>query len=138
MGKTKTKKFRGSMTHGRGKKAGRGAGLRGGRGMAGINKHRVVTKILMERASGKPYWGRVGFKRFQSQANEVINVGRLEERFPGQSEVDLTAAGVDKLLGAGSIASAVTVTVESASPSATRKIEAAGGKVVTPGGDAEA
>lgn len=137
MARTKTKKFRGSMTHGRGKKAGRGAGLRGGRGMAGINKHKVVTKILMEKASGKPYWGRIGFKRFQSKANEVINVGRLEELFPGQTEVDLAAAGFDKLLGAGALKGAVTITVGEASPSAVEKVEAAGGKVIlADGGDA--
>lgn len=138
MVKNKTKKFRGSMTHGRGKKAGRGAGLRGGRGMAGINKHKVVTKILIERATGKPYWGRVGFKRPQSvvKANTVVNVGRLAEDFPGQSEIDLGAAGIDKLLGAGNVGTALKVTVAQASPSAIGKIEAAGGSVtVTEAGD---
>lgn len=131
MGKTKTKKFRGSMTHGRGKKAGRGAGLRGGRGMAGINKHRVIQKIFIERATNKPYWGRVGFKRPQhlAKANEVTNVGRLDGEYPGQDTIDLTAAGIDKLLGAGSIDRAVTVKVAEASASAVEKIEAAGGKV---------
>ena len=35
---SRTKKMRGSRTHGRGAKAGRGAGLTGGRGMAGLAK----------------------------------------------------------------------------------------------------
>ena len=43
---TKANKHRGrNRYHGRGKKAGRGAGKRGGRGNAGINKHRVMTRI---------------------------------------------------------------------------------------------
>ena len=43
---SRTNKFRGrSRYHGRGKKAGRGAGLRGGRGNAGINKHRLMTRL---------------------------------------------------------------------------------------------
>ena len=43
---TKANKHRGrNRYHGRGKKAGRGAGKRGGRGNAGMNKHRVMTRI---------------------------------------------------------------------------------------------
>ena len=43
---SRTNKFRGrSRYHGRGKKAGRGAGKRGGRGNAGLNKHKVMTRI---------------------------------------------------------------------------------------------
>lgn len=136
MAKTKTKKFRGSMTHGRGKKAGRGAGLKGGRGNAGMNKHRFISRLFIERETNKPYWGRVGFKRNTPEKKElnVTNVGRLEELFPGQTEIDLTSAGYDKLLGAGTVRSAVTVTVPTATDSAVQKIEEAGGKVVLPGG----
>lgn len=131
MGKTKTKKFRGSMTHGRGKKAGRGSGLRGGRGNAGMNKHKFVARLFIERETNKPYWGRVGFKRHPIAGDTVVaNVGRLEELFPGQTEIDLTSAGFEKLLGAGQVRSALTVTVASATDSAVAKIEEAGGKVV--------
>lgn len=135
MAKSKTKKFRGSMTHGRGKKAGRGSGLRGGRGMAGMNKHRFVSRVFIERETGKPYWGRVGFKRHPMKGDTAVtNVGRLEELFPGQTEIDLTEAGFEKLLGAGTIRSAVTVTVPEATGSAVAKVEEAGGKVVVAGG----
>jgi len=137
MAKTKTKKFRGKMTHGRGKKAGRGAGLRGGRGNAGLHKHRYATTVIWEK-NGYRHFGRVGFKRHTTlvSAKEVTNVGRLEENFPGQTTIDLTAAGVDKLLGAGSVSKALTVTVAEATDSAVAKIEAAGGKVtVTAGAD---
>jgi len=132
LAKTKTKKFRGSATNGRGKKAGRGAGLRGGRGNAGLHKHRYATTVIWEN-QGYRHFGRVGFKRHPSisKANIVINVGRLEERFPGLTEIDLTAAGIDKLLGAGGVAAALTVKVGTASPSAVEKIQAAGGSVET-------
>lgn len=134
MAKTKTKKFRGSMTCGRGKKAGRGSGLRGGRGNAGLHKHRYTTTVMWEN-EGYRHFGRVGFKRHPSlsTAKEVTNVGRLEESFPGETEIDLGANGIDKLLGAGTVRSAVTVTVAEATDSAVAKIEAAGGKVVLTG-----
>ena len=46
---SKANKHRGRCrTHGRGHKAGRGAGKRGGRGNAGMNKHRVMTRIKKE------------------------------------------------------------------------------------------
>ena len=59
----KAKKMRGNHTHGRGKKAGRGAGLAGGRGRAGANKHRYLMLQLLggkhAHMAAKP-WGRIG------------------------------------------------------------------------------
>ena len=43
--------------------------------------------------------------------------------------LDLSAAGISKLLGAGNISLKVNVTVEEASAKAREKIEAAGGSV---------
>ncbi len=37
---SRTRKFRGLRTHGRGIKAGRGAGKQGGRGNAGLHKYK--------------------------------------------------------------------------------------------------
>ena len=57
---TKANKHRGrNRYHGRGKKAGRGAGKRGGRGNAGMNKHRVMTRIKYMPG----HWGMHGFNR---------------------------------------------------------------------------
>src|SRR6266571_3554388 len=42
---SRTRKLRGSRTHGRGKKHGRGAGGRGGTGMAGLHKHKFKWMI---------------------------------------------------------------------------------------------
>ena len=124
---SRTKKFRGYRTHGRGKKSGRGAGIIGGHGKAGYGKT-----------------GKIGFKRPQCmvEANRTINVGELSEqieRFVSMGfakkegdaySVDLTEAGIDKLLGTGNIEVAVNVTVAEASEKAREKVAAAGGSIV--------
>jgi large subunit ribosomal protein L15 len=132
MGKTKTKKFRGGGRHGRGRKAGRGKGLRGGKGNAGLHKHKFATTVKWQ-LEGYFHFGRIGMKPVEVQgvADEVLNVGDLPVKFPGQASIDLGKAGFTKLLGAGDIRSPLQVTVEAASASAIKKIEAAGGKVQT-------
>ncbi|HUR62187.1 MAG TPA: uL15 family ribosomal protein [Candidatus Thermoplasmatota archaeon] len=131
----KAKKMRGNHTHGRGKKAGRGAGLRGGRGRAGANKHRYLMLQVLggkhEHTRAIP-WGRVGFKYRSRDGNpkpEHVNVGDLALRFPGQADIDLAAAGIGKLLGSGAIAHKVSIKVDQASPGAIEKVKAAGGQV---------
>lgn len=132
MVRTKTKKFRGSARHGRGRKAGRGKGLRGGKGNAGLHKHKYATTVKWQ-SEGYYHFGRVGMKpvEVQGEADSVINVGDLALRFPQENAVNLGEHGYTKLLGAGEIGRAVTVTVEAASASAVEKIQAAGGKVTT-------
>jgi len=131
----KAKKMRGNHTHGRGKKAGRGAGLAGGRGRAGANKHRFLMLQILggkhEHMAAKR-WGRVGFKYRSRDGNpkpETVNVGDLALRFPGQAEVDLKAQGIGKLLGSGEISHKVSVKVDHASAGAIEKVKAAGGQV---------
>ena len=130
MAKTKTKKFRGSMTHGRGKKAGRGAGLRGGRGNAGLLKHRYMYM----KKNMPDHFGRHGFKRPPSSVKKVkaINVGELEDLFPGKKDIDLGKEGYSKLLGSGNIKTKIKIKVDSASSKAIEKIEGKGGEVVLP------
>jgi len=115
------------MTHGRGKKAGRGAGLRGGRGNAGLLKHKYMYMLK----NMPDHFGRHGFKRPQSviKRENTINIGQLEERYPGKNEIDLTKAGFDKLLGAGEITTKLKITVNSASEKAIEKIKEKGGEV---------
>ena len=130
------KKYRGrSRTHGAGRKARRGAGLKGGRGRAGANKHRFVQLQILggkhPHLAARPY-GRTGFtSKSRTPADVTINVGDLAERFAGETEVNLTAAGYTKLLGNGAVSSAVTVTVDKATEGAIAKIEAAGGSVTS-------
>ncbi len=118
------------MTHGRGKKAGRGAGLRGGKGNAGLLKHRYMymTKNMPD------HFGRHGFKRPQSiiRRDKIINISELEVRYPDKKVINLTDEGIDKLLGGGKISTKIKVTVNSASEKAIEKIKEQGGEVILP------
>ena len=131
---SRTNKFRGrSRYHGRGKKAGRGAGLRGGRGNAGINKHRLMTRLKYMPG----HWGMHGFNRHPTLRNVHVtcNVCQLEGMVDGKDSINLGELGIDKLLGSGRINAAITVTVAHASASAIKKVEAAGGSVNLEDGD---
>ena len=141
----KNERHRGSRTHGRGKKAGRGAGLRGGRGNAGLNKHNQL-KVKIDNPR---YFGRIGFKRHPSLHDNkgTINVGNIQSDLPkylksgmakkeGKSIIiDLTETDYEKLLGSGVIKTPVTIKVNEATQRAMDKVEAAGGKVEVSGGD---
>ncbi|MDR0334937.1 MAG: 50S ribosomal protein L15 [Methanomassiliicoccaceae archaeon] len=136
---SRTKKFRGLRTHGRGKKAGRGAGIIGGHGNAGLGKHERLHMLKFD----PDHFGRRGFKRPQCvvSANRIINIKEMLEQLERYVElgfakkegsgfaVDLTGAGIDKLLGKGDINIAVIVTVSQISAQARDKIVASGGSV---------
>lgn len=140
MGKKKKSKKRGSREHGRGRKKGRGAGIRGGRGNAGSDAHRR-SKIYKEH--GRDYFGSSGFNRPQKVVEEDVtcNVGDLarlldtleEEGHVEEDEdgftVDLDAAGYDKLLGGGRVHHTLRVHVEDATDKALEKIQDQGGEV---------
>jgi len=137
---SKTSKYRGSRTHGRGKKAGRGAGLRGGRGNAGLHKHKWISTVKYD----PEHFGRHGFKRPQSVVSSkvTINLSDLEQALPrlaeegaavekdGKWSVDLAKLGIDKLLGSGKVTKALVVKVAEASGNAEEKLKAAGGELV--------
>ena len=133
--------MRGSRTHGRGKKHGRGAGGRGGTGNAGLHKHKFKSMIKYD----PDHFGRHGFKRHAMLHKvAVINLEQLSKRVAefeaqghakragGGIEVDLTAAGIDKLLGGGRASSAFKITVAAASEQAKAKVQEAGGQVLLP------
>ena len=138
---SRTSKFRGSRTHGRGKKAGRGAGLRGGRGNAGLHKHKWISIVKY----CPDYFGHHGFKRPQSVVYSKItmNLSEVEQSLPslskdgfaeekgGKWSVDLTKMGVDKLLGSGRISTPLTIKVAEASATAQEKLKEAGGNLIT-------
>jgi len=133
------KKFLGSRTHGRGKKAGRGAGKRGGRGKAGLHKHKYISTVKYF----PDHCGRHGFKRPLSVVGRkiTINLYALDEKLDklikegtikkvkNNYEIDLDELGYDKLIGSGSITKQVKVTIKEATENAISKIEHAGGKV---------
>ena len=139
----KNSRARGSWTHGYGeKKKHRGAGSRGGRGMAGTGKRGDVKKPSIQ--ADKKYFGKHGFKQGKRDVVHAINVSTLVHKLDafvakkiavksGDSyKVDLTKSMYGKLLGAGSATVAMEVSVEQASASAVEKIQAAGGKVNLP------
>ncbi|OGS41745.1 MAG: ribosomal protein L15 [Euryarchaeota archaeon RBG_16_62_10] len=137
---SRTSKFRGSRTHGRGKKAGRGAGLRGGRGNAGMHKHKWISTVKYY----PEHFGHHGFKRPQSvvSGKVTMNLSDVEQSLStlskdgfavekgGRWSVDLSKMGVDKLLGSGRVRTAMDVKVAEASAKAEEKLKVAGGSVV--------
>jgi large subunit ribosomal protein L15 len=138
---SRTHKLRGSRTHGRGKKHGRGAGGRGGHGNAGLHKHKFKWMVKYD----PMHFGRHGFTRHAMiHPVKVINlqelvrrVAELEaeghaKRTASVIEIDLTAAGYDKLLGGGNVGSPLKISVAAASDKARAKVQEAGGQVLLP------
>ena len=80
------------------------------------------------------HFGRHDFKRPQGviKKDKTINVGELEDKFPGKKDIDLEKEGFDKLLGGGKLNSKLKIKVDSASGKAIEKIKEKGGEVVLP------
>lgn len=136
----KTKSLRGSRTHGYGNtQKHRGAGSRGGVGMAGSKKQKwsFVSKYM------PGYFGIRGFKRAASIVEKVnsINVGYINENLDNfvsngivklennRYIINLTDMGYDKLLGSGKATHLMVITVNKCSKSAAEKVNSAGGVV---------
>jgi len=129
---SRTRKFRGLRTHGRGIKAGRGAGKQGGRGNAGLHKYKSKSMLIY----APDHFGRHGFKRPSAIVARptFLNVGELDSFVPvlesagaltreGETYVaDLAKAGVDRLLGGGSAGRPWKVYVAHASRHAREKV----------------
>ena len=129
---SRTKKFRGLRTHGRGIKAGRGAGKRGGRGNAGLHKHKIKSIHLY----APDHFGRHGFQRPAEIVDrpKTLNVGELDAVVPllqavhaisreGEAYVaDLSKIGVDRLLGGGRVNGTWKVYVPHATGHAREKV----------------
>ncbi|HIH05382.1 TPA: 50S ribosomal protein L15 [Candidatus Woesearchaeota archaeon] len=142
--RSKKSRYRGSQTHGGGaKKKRRGAGHRGGRGMAGSGKRADSKKPSIWK---EPYFGKRGFtSKSRRKKDAVINLNLLEERLPqfiaqGSASkdketisVDLGKAGYTKLLGGGVARTRMKVTVSYASQQAVERIKQAGGDVIATG-----
>jgi large subunit ribosomal protein L15 len=130
---SRTRKFRGSRTHGRGIKAGRGAGKQGGRGNAGLHKYKFKSMLIY----APDHFGRHGFKRPPEivASPMAVNVGDLDGLVPTlkaaqalQKEgdawvVNLGLLGVDRLLGKGTTEHKWKVYVPHASKHAREKVE---------------
>ena len=136
---SRTRKLRGSRTHGRGKKHGRGHGDRGGTGNAGLHKHKFKWMLIYE----PDHFGAHGFIRHHHGLGKTlsINVEDVErglealvaQGFAAKAgegyAVDLGKAGFQKLLGGGRTTVPLQITVAAATEAARAKVEAAGGAV---------
>ena len=121
----------------------RGGGSRGGRGQAGMHKHKWSYVVKYE----PEHFGKFGFKRPQGTVKEIkaINLGDLDEMLEnlvkqnlavkeGNSiKINLRKAGYNKLLGSGRINKSLIVESKYFSKSAIKKLETAGGKAVLVG-----
>ncbi|MHA2098859.1 MAG: 50S ribosomal protein L15, partial [Candidatus Kariarchaeaceae archaeon] len=78
----KVRRQRASRSHGWGVvRDHKGAGMRGGRGNAGVTQHHWIQTVKKEKALGKKLIGKYGFKRPQQymQKDSTINVSHLNE-----------------------------------------------------------
>ena len=134
----KTRKMRGSRTHGYGRIGQhRDAGSKGHR-KVGRHKHLWSYVTTYE----PDYFGKKGFTSPQSlkRKENTINIAKLDEIYQklsaknekGKTHVNLTSLGYTKLLGTGKITKPLTVTVPACSKTAEEKIKKAGGQVLTP------
>lgn len=138
----KNSRQRGTHTHGWGsKKKHRGAGNRGGRGMAGTGKRGDAKKPCVWKGK-RQYLGKYGFKKKNSGEDiKAITIKTLVQEMPnlvkmklaaeknGVFSVELKKIGCNKLLSTGKPTLKIKVTAPYASSKAVEKIESAGGEV---------
>jgi large subunit ribosomal protein L15 len=127
----KTRKMRGSRTHGYGRIGQhRDAGSKGQRK---VGRHKHLWSYVV--AHEPEYFGKKGFTSRQSlmRREKPINIAQLGE-LPLEddaTQVNLTSMGYTKLLGTGKITKPLTITVAACSKTAAEKVKKAGGNVVT-------
>ncbi|MBN2335340.1 uL15 family ribosomal protein [Candidatus Bathyarchaeota archaeon] len=117
----------------------RKSGARGGKGKAGGRKHFWIRTVKYE----KERYRKVGFLPPSAKVprDATVNVGELKDLamkvigeygIKGGNELDLSALGIGKLLGRGSVGVPLKVKVAYATMSAQEKIEEAGGSIIEP------
>lgn len=133
---------RGGHTHGWGSmKKRRGAGNRGGRGMAGTGKRGDAKKPMIWK--NKKYFGKYGFKKkniihkvkpvnlayFEEKLNKLIEKKLIEQK-GDLYIIDVKKLGFNKVLGYGKPTKKFQITSQSFSKDAIEKIKAAGGEAI--------
>lgn len=145
--KSKVKTQRGTSSHGWGhKKKHRGAGNRGGKGMAGTGARGDAKKPTILTTVGKAYYGKKGFSSIHKKKINVLSLSYIENHFADLTEaglivdgtLDTTKMKVNKILGRGKLSHKLNIVCEEISANAKAVVEAAGGSVtVTESEDAE-
>ena len=139
----KNRKMRGSHTHGWGaKKKHRGAGSRGGRGMAGTGKRGDAKKPCIWKNT--KYFGKYGFTRPKKIIVKIkaINLKTIEQRLESLLSkkliekkndsyvIDLKKLGFNKVLSTGKITKKFIIKCDYASKKAIDKIKKSGGSII--------
>lgn len=131
----KTRKHRGSRTHGWGQVAQhRASGHKGGLGVSGLLKHHYSSMLKEDpdhfgHSSTRPPYPNV--TRRWAGVRDLDDLYAAHGRTDGDKRIiDLTGAGYEKLLGGGSVTSPYVVIVHDSTKAATAKVAAAGGEVL--------
>jgi len=113
----------------------RKSGSRGGRGSAGMHKHKWSYTVKY----APNHFGKHGFKSIYPRPTE-INIGELEKlieagKYTVEEKtnipiIDLTKEGYDRLIGKGKLDKPIKVIVKYASKGAIEKIKRIGGEVI--------
>lgn len=156
--RTKASRHRGSSSHGWGhKKKHRGAGHRGGVGLAGTgargdsqkaglmaNAKGILKKMAARKGTsiskliaGNKYFGKAGFKSIHKKKQNVLSLSYIEANYDkmvanGMIEKDVfdsTVFGYDKVLGRGAFSRKIKIVCNEISDSAKARVEEAGGSV---------
>ena len=134
----KTRKFRGSRTHGWGQIGQhRASGHKGGLGKSGLHKHLYSTLLKFDpdhfgHDSTHPPHPNI-IKKWAS-VRDLDDIFAKHGKLEGNRKlIDLTSLGYDKLLGGGQVKNAYLVKVEQYTASAEDKIKKVGGEVLVVG-----
>jgi len=135
----KVRKCRGHRTYGYGShKKHRGKGSRGGRGFAGMHKHKWTYTVKY----APDHFGKRGFTPVRKGEKKVIKLEEIEKMVEellknklaevenDKIKIDVTKLGYEKVIGSGKIKKPLIVCAKYFSKKAVEKIEKVGGKAV--------
>ncbi|MDI6806756.1 MAG: uL15 family ribosomal protein [Candidatus Aenigmarchaeota archaeon] len=136
----KHRKFRGRRTYKGAKKRRRGAGRRGGRGLAGLHKHKWTYTVKYT----PEHFGKRGFvpPKVVMKPIKAINLEELDkiaeklveqklaEKVDNKIKINLQKIGYERVLGGGKVTKPLIIETKYFSRKAKEKLEASGGGVV--------
>jgi large subunit ribosomal protein L15 len=134
----KKKRRRGERTYHGSHKKWRGGGSRGGRGKAGLHKHKWSYTVKYE----PEHFGKRGFKRPFARKAKGINLGEIEriseellakklaEKEGEKIKINVLKLGYEKVLGKGKLKKPLIIEAKSFSKQAMKKLEEVGGKAI--------
>ncbi|MBD3209851.1 50S ribosomal protein L15 [Candidatus Micrarchaeota archaeon] len=126
----KTRKYLGTRSHGRGNtKNRRGAGCRGGRGMAGIDKHKWSWAMNVD----KNYYSKIGFANPTRKTVDAVNLYEINQmalKKKLEKKGDKYQFEFDgKVLATGSVTVPLSIRAASWSKNVEKKLKESGGEI---------